>query len=743
MDIIEKDIIIIGGGLAGICASIAAARENKSVALIQNRGILGGNSSSEIRVWVCGATKHGVHRYARETGIMGELFLENQFRNPQGNVYHWDTLLLDKVNSENNIDLYLNTEVITVQMGEGESSIKSVSAHTQGNERDYIFFGKIFIDCTGDGVVGFKAGAEYAYGRESKDIYNESLAPAFPDKDILGSTLLFYTKQKNEKIKFIPPNNAKRLEDTAILKNRIIKSDDSGCSYWWIEWGGELDTIKDNEVIRDELLSIIYGIWDHIKNSGEYNSDYLDLEWVGTLPGKRESRRFIGDYTLTQRDIESQKTFKDKVAFGGWSIDLHPSTGVYTETAGAKHLVSDGIYDIPYRVLYSNNIDNLYFAGRNISVSHVAFGSTRVMGTCAILGEAAGTAAAISVEIGCTPRDIYNIHFQRYQQKLLKNDASIIGVTNLDNKDIAKLANIKATSYLKELDTSSSDMVRNKFLEDIGIQIPIELSNNHRLDLLLDIMEKTTLYIEIYTSGKKNNYIPRNKISSFHVELDKSLKKWVSVKLPNFDTSQNIFIVLKANSHILYYTSNVVIPGVLTFLNQPIKELNDPKLHDYSYKSPILYWTNHGMYRKNLVFKSKTIKYKPETIINGYVRPYGDPNLWVSDLKLDKDNSITLSWDSKQIISEIQIIFNDDVNEDIINLHHHKTEFPVIPELIKDYEIWGWLQGEKKLLKQVFNNRCRKNNIKLDYKEPIDELEIKLINTNGSNFKSLFEVRVY
>lgn len=345
---IQSEIIVIGGGLAGICAAIAAAREGKQIVLIQNRGVLGGNSSSEIRVWVCGATKHGVNRYARETGIMGELFLENQFRNPQGNVFQWDLLLLEKVKEEQNIQLYLNTEVTDVTV-EGHT-ITSVIARTQGAENTYQFLGEYFIDCTGDGIVGEGAKAEFHMGRESREMYDESLAPEVADDRMLGSTLLFYTKDTGEKTKFIAPSFAKKITNTTIIKNRTLNQTDNGCAYWWIEWGGELDTIHDNETIRDELLSIVYGIWDHIKNSGEYEADTLDLEWVGTLPGKRESRRFIGDYVLTQKDIEDQTFFEDRIAFGGWSIDLHPSTGMYTDAAGARHVVADGIYHLPYRL---------------------------------------------------------------------------------------------------------------------------------------------------------------------------------------------------------------------------------------------------------------------------------------------------------------------------------------------------------------------------------------------------------
>ncbi len=352
---VQTDITVVGGGLAGVCAAIAAARLGQTVSLIQNRPVLGGNSSSEVRVWVCGATAHGTHRYARETGIMGELFVENQYVNPEGNPYYWDLVILEKVKAETNIQLFLNTDVREVE-AEGDEharTIHSVTGWMMGSERQIRFESQVFLDCTGDGLIGFLAGASYRIGREGKDEYNEEWAPEEADNITLGSSILFYTKNIGHPVKYIPPAFAKDITKTSIPLKRVIRSGDNGCAYWWIEWGGELDTVHENERIRDELWSAIYGIWDYIKNSGEFDADQLTLEWIGALPGKREFRRFIGDYVLNQNDILAQRPFEDRVAFGGWSIDLHPPEGMYAQERGAKHLHMDGVYHIPFRSLYS------------------------------------------------------------------------------------------------------------------------------------------------------------------------------------------------------------------------------------------------------------------------------------------------------------------------------------------------------------------------------------------------------
>ncbi len=448
---IVSDITVIGGGLAGVCAAVAAARLGQTVSLVNNRPVLGGNSSSEVRVWVCGATAHGTQRFARETGIMGEMFVENQYRNPEGNPYLWDLVVLETVRAEKNIRLFLNTDVHEVEADgpENDRVIRAVTGWMMGSERKIRFDSSMYIDCTGDGLVGFLAGAKYRIGREAKDEYNEDWAPEEADDITLGSTLLFYTKEADRPVKFIPPSFAKDITQTTIPMKRVIRSGDSGCHYWWIEWGGELDTVHDNERIRDELWSVIYGIWDYIKNSGQFDAEKMTLEWVGSIPGKREYRRFLGDYVLNQNDIIAQEPFEDRIAFGGWSIDLHPPQGMYSAESGSKHLYSDGIYHIPFRSLYSSNVRNMLFAGRDISATHVAFGTTRVMATCAVIGEAAGSGAALSLQKGITPRMLHREYMNELQQVMLRQDASIIGVAGDDPDDLAKSARVTASSTLE------------------------------------------------------------------------------------------------------------------------------------------------------------------------------------------------------------------------------------------------------------------------------------------------------
>ena len=411
---VEADVVVVGGGLAGVSAAVAAARLGRQVVLVNNRPVLGGNSSSEVRVWVCGATAHGNQRWARETGIVGEMYVENQYRNPEGNPVYWDDVVLDTVRREENLRLFLNTDVreVVATGPDDARRIESVTGWTMGSEILTTFTAPVFLDCTGDGLVGALAGARYRLGKESQAEFGEEWAPPEPVREFLGSTLLFYTKDLGHPVKYVAPETAIDITSTPIPMNRVIRSGDSGAHYWWIEWGGELDIVDDNERIRDELRGVILGIWDYIKNSGKFDADNLTLEWIGNVPGKREYRRLVGDYTLHQGDVVDQTVFDDGVAFGGWSIDLHPAQGMYAEGAGALQRFSEGVFEIPYRSLYSVNVENMLFAGRDVSATHIAFGAARVMATCGAMGQAAGTAAALCVEHGTTPRGIYTDHLE-------------------------------------------------------------------------------------------------------------------------------------------------------------------------------------------------------------------------------------------------------------------------------------------------------------------------------------------
>ena len=363
--------------------------------LAQDRPVLGGNASSEVRLWVLGATSHmyNNNRWAREGGVLNELLLENFNRNPEGNALLFDTVLLEAVRNEPNITLLLNTAVFDVAKKDADT-IESVRAFCSQNSTLYDIAAPLFCDASGDGILGFMAGAAFRMGAESREDFGEQFCPDAAFGELLGHSIYFYTKDTGRPIRYVTPSFA--LDDiTKIPRYKSFNAKENGCNLWWIEYGGTLDTVHDTEEIKWELWKVVYGVWNHIKNSGQFpEAENLTLEWVGHVPGKRESRRFEGDVMMTQQDIIEQREHPDCVAHGGWALDLHPSEGVYSPLAGCTHWQSRGVFGIPYRALYSRNITNLFLAGRIISASHVAFGSTRVMGTLGVAAQAVAVAAA-------------------------------------------------------------------------------------------------------------------------------------------------------------------------------------------------------------------------------------------------------------------------------------------------------------------------------------------------------------
>lgn len=465
------DVVVVGGGLSGMCAAIASARGGARTAIIQNRSMYGGNASSEIRMHINGAACFGSKENFRETGILEELLLENKKRNLYSSFPVFDTIMWEQVYQQENLTSYLNTNADDVIMKEGR--IEAVVCHQNSTETEYTLYGKIFVDATGHGTLGAMAGAESREGSESRYEFNEPTAPEEANDYTCGNTIMFTAVNRGEPVEFIKPDWAYTYTEKElkyrphfsgvgrITDGGDISYDNKGeglpepssldAGYWWIELGGDWeDIIREGENIRDELLKSVYGVWDHLKNVKEHGLDNYDLEWIGMVPGSRESRRLVGDYILNENDIRSNRIFDDAVAYGGWPMDIHVPGGIRAlDKMPSKVFHFPGIYSIPYRCYYSKNIDNLMMAGRDISASKMAFGSIRIMGTCAVGGQAVGTAAALAIHYSCTPRQVGQEHIKELQQQLLKDDCFIPGIQNEDSSDVARGAVVTATGCIQ------------------------------------------------------------------------------------------------------------------------------------------------------------------------------------------------------------------------------------------------------------------------------------------------------
>lgn len=413
----NADFCIIGGGLAGLCAAIAAARHGARTILMQDRPVLGGNCSSEVRVWVSGAEG----RDCRETGILEELMMENQFRNPMKSYSIWDQILYHAAQTTNGLTVLLNCTCLRCRTH--DEKITSVTGWQMTTQTYHTIRAKLFADCSGDSILAPMTRAPFRVGRECRKETGESIAPLKADEKTMGISCLLQAEESDEAVAFAPPETCADVSGL-LYGDRKPDLNDIRENFWYLELGGNGDTIKNCENVRNELLALDYGVWHYLKNHPQEQKKNQNwyVSWMGMLPGKRESRRYVGDYTLTQMDIDAGGNFEDEIAYGGWPMDLHPPDGFDADEApNVFHRVST-IYGIPYRCLYSSAIKNLFFAGRNISVTHVALGSTRVMGTCALIGQAVGTAAALATEQKCSPRELGEKYMARLQQTLLEDD---------------------------------------------------------------------------------------------------------------------------------------------------------------------------------------------------------------------------------------------------------------------------------------------------------------------------------
>ncbi len=421
----DAEVCVIGGGMAGMCAAIAAARRGAKTVLIHDRPVLGGNASSEVRMWICGA--HG--RNNKETGLLEEIQLDNCRLNPTGNYSLWDAVLYAKCAFCPNLTLLLDCSCNDAVMEPDGQRIAAVKAWQLTSQTPHTVAARVFIDCSGDSILIPLTGAHYRQGREARHEFDEDIEPQAADLRTMGNSLLIQARETDEPQPFTPPPWAYKFLDESDLPNR--NAGVRGHNFWWLELGGLDDTIRDAQAIRHELTRVAFGVWDFIKNHSPKRADAENwtLEWAGSLPGKRENRRYVGDHILTQNDVRDGGRFDDLIAYGGWSMDDHHPAGLLYPGKPTIFHPAPSPYGIPYRCLYSGNITNLFCAGRNISVTHAALSSTRVMATCAMIGQAAGTAAAMCVAERRLPRDLYPQRIPDLQQQLIDDDCYLPGVS--------------------------------------------------------------------------------------------------------------------------------------------------------------------------------------------------------------------------------------------------------------------------------------------------------------------------
>lgn len=444
------DLAIVGGGVPAVTAAITAARHGLKVAVIYDRPVLGGNGSDEGNVALEGAAHRGYH----ETGVIYEI---KNIRYEEK--ISWSQTFERLVKRETNISLFSNKLVDNCQCK--NDRILSIHAVDTINLTEHMFSAEQFVDDTGDGWLGYYAGAVYHIGREAYWEYHEDFAPEVADGNTMSGcnigdhpdfhdTICSYGAEfVEEDVEFIPPAWAIQLprgEEMNRRPRRIVTGE------WWLENRNDYDDLWEQEYTRDALIRVAAGFFDWLKNSWTEREQVkkLKLKTLGTFNAKRETRRLIGDYVITQNDYETKPDFKDAVFYSGWNIDVHHIKGIFSGKEGA--FTCDKKIDVtpmPFRSLYSKNIKNLMMVGRCISTTHIGMGPTRVMLTGACMGQAVATAAWLCKKYRLDPREIGKYYMDELQQTLLKDGHSIPGCLNHDPEDLALTAVITADSWEK------------------------------------------------------------------------------------------------------------------------------------------------------------------------------------------------------------------------------------------------------------------------------------------------------
>lgn len=683
---LSADLVVVGGGMAGCCAAIAAARGGCRTILVHDRPVLGGNASSEIRLWVLGATCHmgSNNRWAREGGIIDEILSENLWRNPDSNPLVFDSVLLEWVVREPNLTLLLNTAVHACEKRD-PATISSVLAWNPQNQTRYRLSAPLFLDSSGDGVLGFQAGAAFRMGAEPAAEFDEPFAPSEEYGSLLGHSIYFYTKDVGYEVPFVAPAFALGDIEGAIPRWRDFKGTDNGCRLWWIEWGGRLDTVHDSERIKWELWKVAYGVWGWMKNSGRFpETRTMTLEWFGHVPGKRESRRFEGDHILTQREVVAQHRFADEVAYGGWAFDLHPADGVYAKHPGCTHVRAHGVYGIPFRSLYSRNIANLLLGGRVISVSHVAFGTTRVMGTLAACGQAAGTAAALCRERGILPRDCAaGPALAELQLRLLRAGAHLPSTPCRDPADLACSARFEASSRMRltRLDGDGRTLALDK---DRGQWLPLPAGPAPRITLRADAARDTVAVCELRACSRDGSHTPDEVLARCEVAVAAGADRAIAIDAGVvLDRERYVLAAVLANPDLRLHASDALVSGT-----RAVRHHHDQRgvaalgFHEFGWWSPERRPQPQCL---ALEISPPLDAFAPERVASGWHRPTTAANCWVAD-PADSAPALTLRWDAPQTIAEVVVFADPDHEhpmEHVLFRHHDRAS----PWAIRDLRL--------------------------------------------------------
>ncbi|CAN5454457.1 hypothetical protein BH10PLA1_BH10PLA1_21370 [soil metagenome] len=784
----QYQVVVCGGGMAGVSAAVSAARLGAKTCLIQDRPVFGGNSSSEIRVVPNGSARY--HAYARETGIINELLIEERARSSETTMENggmnsvWDMAIYDLAVSTPGLTVHLNTAVTDIAF-DGDAVKPTVEANPSLGflhrpacnpsrriaaiicgvahaETVLRIEGDVFIDCTGDGLVADLAGCEWRMGSESREEVDEPHAPERASKNTMGSSIHFRARDTGKPCPYSPPAWAVKHDNADFFYKRGRTPDRPEGGFWWIEIGVPWDTIHDNENIRHELTRHALGVWDWMKNRDEklkaQGIERFALEWIGHVPGKRESRRIMGRHLLTEHDLLNRTPFEDQVAYGGWYVDLHTPGGLLAEhsellQAGKASMAYRsgayvGPYAIPLRSLISKDIDNLMMAGRNVSATHAALGSIRVMGTCAGMGQGAGTAAAVACREGVNVCDVPERAelMRTVQRELQKQDCFIPDFVVPDPANVATLAiatvsSTRTVAGVSPDDTwlgggvdewrnhpspaqGGEDFLKQRLTQWIGVSTP----RVDKLEMCLtNTSEKpTTVRARLFAVDSIWDYRdePATKYAETTLSIPPGERQWIAWPVnAAIKPGGYVRVDLDANPDLIWHRSLQFIPAHIAGFE------SDPgKLRRYRQGVTLSYR-----------IAPPQQPFAAEQVLTGVTRPHRSTNSWRSDPAAAMPQWLELSWDKPMTLRQVDVTFVGAL------LLEHRAYPPLYrdPQCVRDYQIQIWDGEHWQDAAVVTGNYQRRRLHTLDRPHVTKKVRVLISATNGDPSAAIYEVRCY
>jgi hypothetical protein len=698
---------------------------------------------------------------------------------------YWDLIIKKYCEKEKNLTVLSHTKAFEV-FKDG-NKIKSLKAFDLQTEELYEIEARYFIDDTGDGWLGSSAGAGFRIGREAKSEFNEQIfGREEADKQTLGCSIYGFAVKRDYPVPFKRPDWAVPYEGCASLSHRphdhthlfptITSSKDQRAIqfFWWLEWGGHLDVIKDIDKIYNHLLAELFGLWDHLKNSCTPETvkalECFELSSWSPFPLKRESRRLAGDYILNENDLFYPKLFEDRIGFGGWPLDDHPPNGIESPEPPCDQVFLYEPYSVPYRCCYSRDIDNMFIAGRCLSVTHGALASIRVMNTLGVLGEAAGLAAAMCCDYSCTPRDLGQKHIHELQQKILDRDLYIIGMKSANPANKAARAKVEVSSE-RTLKSVEDILDKIELKWDTALQLPVSTDKIEKFSVFLDSQADAASVGWEIRRDRHLALVEGEVIASGTLKTERG-KKWYDLAEKSLPVSYGdiLTVVLKSAAGVywLYGTEAYQTRWGVKFIDRG----DGAAYHGRSRMAPtnrewtfinhhgrlplsLTQWLN-GKAGKNIhgkIYITPAFRIVPEqkpyggnNLINGVTRSESWPNIWISGSGAWQN--VVLSWDQAEEIKKVEIIFDTQ-----LDYSDQKYGFPrgrqdntmpeIIGETVKNFDL-EYLDGsEWKKTVQCRDNRYRRWIKNFDAPLKTTALRLSTFETWGAPCVSVYEIKVF